>query len=408
MGTEVTHAGSTGRLGQIVGDLSSLSLAEIVQMLSLGGRTGMVALTSRGHHGRVWFEAGSATHAETEEKTGESAMYQMLAWNTGRFEIDDGVCTEMRTLDCDTMLIVFEGLRRIDEETAPTETDADDRPFESPAEQVSPSKRSRHLTLATVLASGAAILLLGASFVGVASIVSNNGMASLETVDESEPPSTVLLASRKAPPDGPERFDLDRSETWMEELDLSPDPVEFGEVAGPDSKAGETIEISVPPQTIVEEPAESLVDEERSIPGREESESLLWRFPVSIEPSYVDLVVKSNVKSGQLEVAVDGQSVYSLTLKKKAKPLKRFLRKIAGQADERFETTIEIEPGPHEIVARIELHGKAVSYESRLEIDLASGGRETVQVSVGRAFGKRLAMGVVKPTTTDEVMTGPQ
>ena len=57
-------------------------------------------------------------HAEVGPKTGPDAMYELLRWNKGEFVIAHGLKTEDRSIENDTMYLVMEGLRLMDEGAA--------------------------------------------------------------------------------------------------------------------------------------------------------------------------------------------------------------------------------------------------------------------------------------------------
>jgi len=99
----------------ITGRLENLALPDIVQILNLGLKTARVSLQSDDRTGTIWFESGTAVHAESGEQTGVEACYAMLAWNAGAFCIEHGQQTDDRSIEMDTMFMVMEGLRQLDE-----------------------------------------------------------------------------------------------------------------------------------------------------------------------------------------------------------------------------------------------------------------------------------------------------
>ena len=107
-----------GQVG-ITGQLENLGLPEIFQILNLGAKTARLTLSSNGQEGTIWFSGGSAVHAELCGTTGEEACYQMLRWSSGEFRIEHGLTTDMETIEMDPMMVVMEGLRLLDESTAP-------------------------------------------------------------------------------------------------------------------------------------------------------------------------------------------------------------------------------------------------------------------------------------------------
>jgi putative two-component system response regulator len=104
----------------ITGRIENLSLPDIFQTLNLGLKTARVTLTAEGGAmGTIWFDSGAAVHAEVGGATGEPACYEMLRWKQGQFCIEHGLRTEQTSIQMDTMLVVMEGLRLLDEASAP-------------------------------------------------------------------------------------------------------------------------------------------------------------------------------------------------------------------------------------------------------------------------------------------------
>lgn len=104
----------------ISGSLDSLDLADMIQTLSIGMKTACLSLTSDKRSGKIWFENGTPRHAETDNKKGEKAFYEMVSWNTGEFVIEHGIKTKRVSLKQDAMYLLMEGLRLMDEENNPT------------------------------------------------------------------------------------------------------------------------------------------------------------------------------------------------------------------------------------------------------------------------------------------------
>jgi response regulator RpfG family c-di-GMP phosphodiesterase len=103
----------------ITGRIENLSLPDIFQILNLGLKTARVTLTAEGGAtGTIWFDSGAAVHAQAEGATGERACYEMLRWKQGQFCIEHGLHTDETSIEMDTMLVVMEGLRLLDEASA--------------------------------------------------------------------------------------------------------------------------------------------------------------------------------------------------------------------------------------------------------------------------------------------------
>jgi response regulator RpfG family c-di-GMP phosphodiesterase len=102
----------------IHGQLENMSLPDMCQMLNLGLKTACVSITRGDERGDIWFDKGAAIHAELDGKSGTDALNALLAWKTGEFTIQHGITTEESTLEGDTMFLVMEGLRLLDEASA--------------------------------------------------------------------------------------------------------------------------------------------------------------------------------------------------------------------------------------------------------------------------------------------------
>ena len=55
-------------------------------------------------------------HAKLGPSEGEDAFYELLRWKDGEFTIEHSVDTYKKTIEGDAMFLVFEGLRRADEQ----------------------------------------------------------------------------------------------------------------------------------------------------------------------------------------------------------------------------------------------------------------------------------------------------
>jgi response regulator RpfG family c-di-GMP phosphodiesterase len=99
----------------LTGNVTEMSLPEIVQLLSMGMKTASVTLVQDEEQGTLWILSGRLVHAEAGELRAHEAAYAMLAWQSATFQIEHGGSTQEQTIHEDAMFIVMEGLRRLDE-----------------------------------------------------------------------------------------------------------------------------------------------------------------------------------------------------------------------------------------------------------------------------------------------------
>ena len=102
----------------VTGQLDNLGLPDIVQTLTIGMKTALVALSHDDLTGRIWFRDGVVVHAKCGEMQGESAFHAMARWKTGEFAIEHGIKSRRTTIECDPMFLVMEAMRLMDEASA--------------------------------------------------------------------------------------------------------------------------------------------------------------------------------------------------------------------------------------------------------------------------------------------------
>lgn len=102
----------------ITGQLDHMSLPDIVQTLTIGMKTAVVALNQGDLEGRIWLRDGAVVHAKCGETQGEAAFHAMVRWQTGTFAIEHGVKSRRTTIECDPMFLIMEAMRLMDEASA--------------------------------------------------------------------------------------------------------------------------------------------------------------------------------------------------------------------------------------------------------------------------------------------------
>lgn len=98
------------------GDLGELPLADLVEMTSVGGKTGRLVLydEEQAVAGVLMFRGGRLVNARCAELSGEKAFYALLALKTGSFDFDPTAALE-EEVALPTESLLIEGMRRLDE-----------------------------------------------------------------------------------------------------------------------------------------------------------------------------------------------------------------------------------------------------------------------------------------------------
>jgi hypothetical protein len=73
-------------MSNLRGNLESISLTDVIQLLHVNHKIGMLQVNSGKASGVLYFSNGEVIHAETQSAKGEMAAFEILEWVTGHFE----------------------------------------------------------------------------------------------------------------------------------------------------------------------------------------------------------------------------------------------------------------------------------------------------------------------------------
>jgi hypothetical protein len=99
------------------GSLKELPLPDIIQLVSVSGKTGVFSLRRNGDSssGEIYLRGGQIVHAHAGDLQGEEAMYELAIWPEGEFVFTPGKETELTTIQKSNTNLLMEAARRIDE-----------------------------------------------------------------------------------------------------------------------------------------------------------------------------------------------------------------------------------------------------------------------------------------------------
>jgi CheY-like chemotaxis protein len=103
------------RPGVIQGRIEEMGVAELMQSLEMGQKSCRLALRRGEASGELFFSAGQCKDARLGELEGDSAVYQVVQWNEGEFEIDFGSSSQRTTTTRSTTGLLMEAMRLLDE-----------------------------------------------------------------------------------------------------------------------------------------------------------------------------------------------------------------------------------------------------------------------------------------------------
>jgi len=97
------------------GSLAELHLPDIIQLVSVSGKTGVFHLVDRSHQGEIWLHDGRIVHAEVDDLAGEEAVYALAIWRNGDFRFEPGVAAPRHSIQKSNTNLLMEAARRLDE-----------------------------------------------------------------------------------------------------------------------------------------------------------------------------------------------------------------------------------------------------------------------------------------------------
>ncbi len=105
----------------VQGDLNVQSFMDIAQTFLNTSKTGIVILDSQGKKAVVGFNDGQLCYAKMAGAEGIDALDQIIGWEEGKFSYENTETIEEINIHGDTMGILLDALRRLDEAAAGVE-----------------------------------------------------------------------------------------------------------------------------------------------------------------------------------------------------------------------------------------------------------------------------------------------
>jgi tetratricopeptide (TPR) repeat protein len=103
----------------IKGSLKEASLPDVLQLLSMGRKTGCLGLSFHDSFGSIYFDTGRICHAAIVNRPldTENSVYTLFTWTSGTFNFEPGVEPEdgAERVSVDPQSLLLEGARRVDE-----------------------------------------------------------------------------------------------------------------------------------------------------------------------------------------------------------------------------------------------------------------------------------------------------
>ena len=101
--------------GVLRGSLTQMNVIDLVQSLEMGRKSCLLTMTNGDDKCEIYFNQGQAKHATYGPITGDPAVFKVLRWTEGNFQIDFNGKSDLETTTLNTQGLLMEGLRLLDE-----------------------------------------------------------------------------------------------------------------------------------------------------------------------------------------------------------------------------------------------------------------------------------------------------
>ena len=101
--------------GVLRGSLSQMNVIDLVQSLEMGRKNCQLTMTNGDDKCELYFAGGQVKHAAYGSISGDEAVFKVLRWTDGNFQINFEGKTTQETTTLNTQGLLMEGLRLLDE-----------------------------------------------------------------------------------------------------------------------------------------------------------------------------------------------------------------------------------------------------------------------------------------------------
>lgn len=99
----------------LTGMFEDVSFAELLQMLSIGSKTGKLTVSRPGERAVLYMENGDVARAVSRRDRGPELVYKILGWKMGEFSFERASEPVVRNIKESTEALILEGMKRFDE-----------------------------------------------------------------------------------------------------------------------------------------------------------------------------------------------------------------------------------------------------------------------------------------------------
>jgi CheY-like chemotaxis protein/Flp pilus assembly protein TadD len=101
---------------KFAGALSDMAVVDLIQTIEISRKSGVIHFSNAdSRRGAIYFRNGKVIDAELGRLTGEEAVYRLLVWSEGEFEVEFKNVRRKDVIELSSQGLLMEGMRRVDE-----------------------------------------------------------------------------------------------------------------------------------------------------------------------------------------------------------------------------------------------------------------------------------------------------
>ena len=101
---------------RFAGRVSDMPVVDVIQTIEISRKSGVIQFVGeRGRQATIYFRDGKVIDAESGALQGEDAVYRLLTWNEGEFEVVFRTVRRREVIATSSQGLLMEGMRRLDE-----------------------------------------------------------------------------------------------------------------------------------------------------------------------------------------------------------------------------------------------------------------------------------------------------
>jgi DNA-binding response OmpR family regulator len=101
---------------RFAGRVADMPVVDVIQTIEISRKSGVIQFVGeRGRQAAIYFRDGRVIDAEAGTLQGEDAVYRLLTWNEGEFEVSFRTVRRREAISMGSQALLMEGMRRLDE-----------------------------------------------------------------------------------------------------------------------------------------------------------------------------------------------------------------------------------------------------------------------------------------------------